>query len=85
MPTVTYYTISVSPPEDTSTVPPNALPTDTREILDLLRAVDTLKSRLHTAPVVGSSARTSILLRIMSLQRRILALRESARDSKTTP
>ena len=52
---------------------------------DLLCKAEFLKSRLASAPVVGSPERTSILLEIIKIQKRILAIREMEQHLKTTP
>ena len=57
----------------------------TPDISGLITKVDFLKSRLSSAPVVGSSERTAMLLQIMEIQKRILAIRECALLSETTP
>ena len=60
----------------------SALQPDVSTFLDRIKF---LKSRLPSAPVVGSPERTSILLDIIEIQKHILAIREFAQESKTTP
>lgn len=60
----------------------SALQPDVSTFLD---RIEFLKSRLPSAPVVGSPERTAMLLHIMKIQKRILAIRECALLSETTP
>ena len=55
------------------------------DVSEMLAEVEFLKSRLAFAPVPGSPERTKILLGIIDIQKKVLAIRELASDSKTTP
>ena len=44
---------------------------------ETMRQIDFLKSRLPSAPIVGSPERIAILLDIMSLAKKALAIREA--------
>lgn len=61
------------------------MPPNLPDVSPYLAQVDYLKSRLPSAPVIGSPERTAILLEIIKIQKRVLAIREMAQDSKTTP
>ena len=47
-----------------------------------MRKIEFLKSRLPSAPIIGSPERTAILLDIMSLSREALAIREACRKEE---
>ena len=51
---------------------------------DIMRRIEFLRSRLPSAPVIGSPERTAILLDIMSLTKKALAIREAYRENETT-
>ena len=55
------------------------------DVSPFLDRIEFLKSRLASAPVVGSPGRTAILLEIIKIQKQVLAIREFDQDSKTTP
>lgn len=54
------------------------------DVSPFLNRVEFLKSRLASAPVVGSPERTAILQEIIKIQKHVLAIREMAAGTETT-
>lgn len=61
------------------------MPPNLPDVSHYLARVEYLKSRLPSAPVVGSPERTAILLEIIKIQKHVLAIRETEQRLKTTP